>query len=43
MSQKEFAVFLEIRQSYLSAYENNRNSPTIEVLINLAKKNATFP
>ena len=38
MSQKEFAVFLEIPQPSLSAYENNRNSPTIEVLINIARK-----
>lgn len=38
MSQKEFAVFLEIPQPSLSAYENNRNSPTVEVLINIAKK-----
>ena len=36
MSQKEFAVFLEIPQPSLSAYENNRNSPTVEVLINIA-------
>lgn len=42
MSQKEFTVFLEIPQPPLSTYENNRNSPTIEVLINIAK-NATFP
>lgn len=38
MSQKEFAVFLEIPQPSLSAYENNRNSPTVDVLINIAKK-----
>ena len=38
MSQKEFAVFLEIPQPSLSAYENNRNSPTVDVLINIAQK-----
>ena len=38
MSQKDFAVFLEIPQPSLSAYENNRNSPTVDVLINIAKK-----
>lgn len=37
-SQKDFADFLGIPQPSLSAYENNRNSPTIEVLINIAKK-----
>lgn len=37
-SQKDFAEFLGIPQPSLSAYENNRNSPTIEVLINIAKK-----
>lgn len=29
-------------QPSLSAYENNRNSPTIDVLIN-SQKNVTFP
>ena len=38
MSQKEFAIFLGIPQPSLSAYENGKNSPTTEVLINLAKK-----
>lgn len=38
MSQKDFSVFLEIPQPSLSAYENNRNSPTVDVLINIAKK-----
>ncbi len=37
MSQKEFALLLNIPQSLLSAYENNRNSPTMEVLINIAQ------
>lgn len=38
MSQKDFADFLSIPQPSLSAYENNRNSPTVDVLINIAKK-----
>lgn len=38
MSQKEFAVFIDVPQPSLSAYENNRNSPTIDVLINIAEK-----
>ena len=38
MSQKEFAVFLKILQPSLSAHDNNRNSPTVDVLINIAKK-----
>lgn len=38
MSQKVFAEFLEIPQPSLSAYENNRNSPTVDVLINMANK-----
>lgn len=38
MSQKDFAVFLNIPQPSLSAYENNRNSPTVDVLINMANK-----
>ena len=38
MSQKDFADFLGIPQPSLSAYENNRNSPTVDVLINIAKK-----
>lgn len=38
MSQKDFADFLGIPQPSLSAYENNRNSPTVDVLINVAKK-----
>lgn len=37
-SQKDFAEFLGIPQPSLSAYENNRNSPTVDVLINIAKK-----
>lgn len=37
MTQKEFAQFLNIPQPSLSAYENNRNSPTMEVLINIAQ------
>lgn len=38
MSQKDFEDFLSIPQPSLSAYENNRNLPTIDVLINIAKK-----
>lgn len=37
-SQKDFAEFLAIPQPSLSAYENNRNSPTVDVLINIATK-----
>lgn len=37
-SQKDFAEFLGIPQPSLSAYENEKNSPTIEVLFNIAKK-----
>ena len=38
LSQKDFADFLGIPQPSLSAYENNRNSPTVDVIINIAKK-----
>lgn len=38
MTQKEFAKFLGIPQPSLSAYENGKNSPTVEVLINIATK-----
>lgn len=37
-TQKEFAELLDIPQPSVSAYENNRNSPTMEVLINIAQK-----
>lgn len=37
MTQKEFSEHLKIPQPSLSAYENNRNSPTMEVLINIAQ------
>lgn len=37
-SQKEFAEYLEIPRSSMSAYENDHNSPTMEVLINVANK-----
>ena len=37
-SQKDFAEFLGVPQPSLSAYENEKNSPTTEVLINIAKK-----
>ncbi len=36
--QKDFAEFLNIPQPSLSAYENRKNSPPLEVLINIAKK-----
>ena len=38
LSQKEFAEYLSIPQPSLSAYENNKNSPTMEVLIGIARK-----
>lgn len=37
-TQKDFAEFLGIPQPSLSAYENDKNSPTTEVLINIASK-----
>lgn len=37
-SQKEFAKFIGIPQPSMSAYENGKNSPTIEVLVNIADK-----
>ena len=37
-TQKDFAEFLDIPQPSLSAYENEKNSPTTEVLINIAQK-----
>lgn len=38
MSQKEFALFLDIPQPTLSAYENEKNNPTVDVLIKIANK-----
>lgn len=38
MTQKEFSIFLGIPQPSVSAYENSKNSPTIEVLIDIANK-----
>ncbi|MEG0959994.1 MAG: helix-turn-helix transcriptional regulator [Erysipelotrichaceae bacterium] len=38
MSQKDFSEYLGLPQPSLSAYENNRNSPTVDVLINIANK-----
>ncbi len=38
MTQKEFSTFLGIPQPSVSAYENSKNSPTIEVLIDIANK-----
>ena len=37
-SQKEFAEFIGIPQPSMSAYENGKNNPTLEVLINIADK-----
>ena len=37
-SQKEFAKFIGIPQPSMSAYENGKNNPTIDVLINIADK-----
>ena len=37
-TQKEFAEFLEIPQPSMSAYENGKNNPTIDVLIDIADK-----
>lgn len=37
-TQKEFAEYLGIPQLSLSAYENDKNSPTVKVLINIATK-----
>lgn len=37
-SQKSFAEFLNVPQPSISAYENGKNSPTIDVLINIATK-----
>ena len=36
--QKEFAEFLGIPQPSMSAYENGKNNPTIDVLIDIADK-----
>lgn len=38
MTQKEFSAFLKIPQPTLSAYESGKNKPTIDVVINIAKK-----
>lgn len=38
LTQKEFSAFLGIPQPSVSAYENSKNSPTIEVLIDIANK-----
>ena len=37
-TQKEFAKFLGIPQPSMSAYENGKNNPTIDVLIDIADK-----
>ena len=36
--QKEFVEFLGIPQHSMLAYENTKNNPTIDVLINIADK-----
>ena len=33
MTQKEFAELLEIPQPSVSAYENNKNTPTMDILV----------
>lgn len=38
LTQKEFAELISVPQPSISAYENNRNSPTMEVLIGIAQK-----
>ena len=38
MSQKEFAEFISVPQPTISAYENERITPTVEALINIADK-----
>ena len=35
---KEFAEFLGVPQPSMSAYENGKNNPTIDVLIDIADK-----
>ena len=37
-SQKDFAEYIGIPQPSMSAYENGRNSPTIDVLVEIADK-----
>ena len=37
-TQKEFAEFLGIPQPSMFAYENGKNNPTIDVLIDIADK-----
>ena len=41
-TQKEFEDFLVIPQSSMSAYENDKNNPTIDVLIDIADKYNVF-
>ncbi|HWR17988.1 MAG TPA: helix-turn-helix transcriptional regulator [Clostridia bacterium] len=38
LTQKDFADFLAMSQATISAYENDRISPTLEVLVNIAQK-----
>ena len=38
MTQKEFAELLEIPQPSVSAYENNKNTPTMDILVTIANR-----
>lgn len=38
MTQKDFAAYIGIPQPTLSAYENGKNNPTVDVLIEIADK-----
>lgn len=38
LTQREFSELINVPQPSISAYENNRNSPTMEVLISIAQK-----
>lgn len=38
MTQKEFADLLEIPQPSVSAYENSKNTPTLDILVTIANR-----
>ena len=38
MTQKDFAAYIGIPQPTLSAYENGKNNPTVDVIIEIADK-----
>ena len=38
MTQKEFAELIEVPQPSISAYENDKNNPTMDILVNIANK-----